>query len=117
MGYCNFIDGTCKSCHNDYMGPKCEMGKVFDRFQENVLNISTLLTAPTPFFKNPPKIKKIGYTNAEILVDNFELERFSPTDSSRYGYTVQYKVLIKIDKICMIQECILGNKLFRMDSS
>ncbi|KAJ3647439.1 hypothetical protein Zmor_019317 [Zophobas morio] len=72
MGNCNFIDGTCKSCSNDYMGPKCEI-------------------APTPFFKNSPKIKKIGYTNAEILVDNFELERFSDTDSSRYEYTVQYK--------------------------
>ena len=74
------------------------MGKVFNNFQESVLNVSTLVTAPTPFFKNPPKTQT-EYTKAEILVNNFELEGTSDNAGPRYEYTVQYKFLNKLDKI------------------
>ncbi|XP_063908539.1 uncharacterized protein LOC135126421 [Zophobas morio] len=69
---CNPVNGTCNACSNSYKGLKCEK-------------------ASTPFFKNPPKIKTIGYTKAEIFVDNFELEDPSYNAGTQYKYTIQYK--------------------------
>ena len=86
------------------------MGKAFGSFLETVLNISTVLTAPIPVFKNGPKIETFGYTEAKIIVNDFELEGTSDNADSRYEYTIQYKVLNKIDKIFVIQKCIYFRK-------
>ncbi|XP_063908386.1 receptor-type tyrosine-protein phosphatase delta-like [Zophobas morio] len=67
---CNSIDGTCTNCSNGYKGSKCDK-------------------EPVPVFKNAPKIEARGYTAAEILVDNFELD--DALNNSVYEYTVQYK--------------------------
>ncbi|XP_063908381.1 uncharacterized protein LOC135126334 isoform X3 [Zophobas morio] len=69
---CDTVDGMCTDCSNSYMGTKCDV-------------------APMPFFKNSPEIKSFGYTEAEIVVNNFKLETFSFNADLLYKYTVQYK--------------------------
>jgi hypothetical protein len=68
---CDFVNGKCSLCFNNYIGAKCDM-------------------PPGQVFSEPPVVGDIKYSEAKVKVENFELLNKQYTDPP-YSYYVEYR--------------------------
>jgi hypothetical protein len=69
---CDFVNGKCEPCSDNYVGAKCDM-------------------PPGQVFSEPPVVDDIKYSEAKVKVENFELLNKKHIDSPD-SYYVEYKV-------------------------
>ncbi|XP_068893217.1 receptor-type tyrosine-protein phosphatase mu-like isoform X7 [Tenebrio molitor] len=68
---CDFDNGKCEPCSDNYVGAKCDM-------------------PPGQVFSEPPVVSDIKYSEAKVKVENFELLNKKHTDSPD-SYYVEYR--------------------------